>query len=92
MPMHFAPERATLSGLIGVEDAELLLEQALTWTAAQVDLRECTHLHPANLQVLLAARCRVVHWPTDPTLAAWLTSVLPGPEAPHASFTGVSAS
>lgn len=92
MPIHFAPEQATLSGIVGVEDAEPLLAEALAWTDAVLDLSGCTHLHPANLQVLLAARCRVGTWPSDPVLAAWLSSALPGAATPHVSFTGQSPS
>lgn len=86
MPMHFDTNRVVLSGVVGVEDAEPLLAQALTWESPHVDLSGCTHLHPANLQVLLASRCTIAEWPEDPTLAAWLSSVLPGPLPHHASF------
>lgn len=88
MAMTFSPNHAVFAGIVSVEDAEPLLEEALAWSDATLDLHECTHLHPASLQVLLAAPCRVERWPSDPVLAAWLASALKGPVAPHLSFTG----
>ena len=42
----------------------------------RVDLAACSHLHPANLQVLMAADAAISAWPTDHGLAAWLASAL----------------
>jgi hypothetical protein len=41
-----------------------------------VDLGACTHLHPANLQVLIAAKSHIAVWPSDANLRAWLETVL----------------
>jgi hypothetical protein len=47
---------------------------------ALIDLGPCVHLHTANLQVLLAARCSISAWPGEPTLLAWLkNTLLPSP-------------
>jgi hypothetical protein len=76
MAMEFKKRRVLLSGAIGVEDAEKLLEWLQDKGATQVDLAACTHLHPANIQVLLAAGTAVSAWPADADLARWLQSVL----------------
>jgi len=42
----------------------------------KVELAGCTHLHPANLQVLMVARPRIDSWPQDPELRTWLEAAL----------------
>jgi hypothetical protein len=76
MAMEFKKKRVVLSEVVGVEEAETLLEWLQDKTATQVDLSACTHLHPANIQVLLAAGTQVTVWPTDADLARWLQTVL----------------
>ncbi len=76
MTMEFKKKLALLSGTVGVEDAEKLLEWLQTKPAARVDLSACTHIHPANIQVLLAAGTTVSAWPADADLARWLQSAL----------------
>jgi hypothetical protein len=65
-----------LGDVISVEDAEPLLEALQNVSSPLVDLSDCAHVHPANIQVLLAAGALVKAWPTDPSLAMWLKSVL----------------
>jgi hypothetical protein len=72
MAIEYAGSCASLSGTVGVEDAEALLEWLQKTADAQVDLSACTHLHPANLQVLMAATAEVAAWPADAALADWL--------------------
>ena len=76
MGLEFRKKMVVLSAVVGVEDAERLLEWLQNKPSAKVDLSACTHLHPANIQVLMAADVRVAAWPTDVTLADWLKSVL----------------
>ncbi len=76
MTMEFRKKMALLSGEVGVEDAEKLLEWLQNKPTARVDLSACTHLHPANIQVLLAAGVPVCALPTDTALADWLRPVL----------------
>jgi len=76
MAIEFLKNRVRLSEVIGVEDAEPLLEWLQNNPNAQVDLSACTHLHPANLQVLMVAKPAISVWPTDTGLAAWLQSAL----------------
>jgi len=76
MPITYQKNQALLTGVVTVEDAEGLLEWLLKKPAGKVDLSGCSHLHPANLQVLMAAgRSRYLP-PDDPGLAAWLDPAL----------------
>ena len=77
MAIEYKKNRVVIGGVVSVEDAEALLEWLQKKSAAKVDLSECTHLHPANLQVLMAAKAAVSAWPADSGLAAWLKSALP---------------
>lgn len=74
MPIDYQKKRVVLRDIVGVDEAEALLEWLQDKPAAQVDLGACTHLHPANLQVLLAAGCRVTAWAADAALHAWLAT------------------
>jgi len=78
MGMEFRKKLVLLSDAVGVEDAEKLLEWLQGKPAAKVDLSACTHLHPANIQVLLAAGVPVSDWPRDTALSDWLKPVLVG--------------
>ncbi len=78
MAMEFKKKSVLLSGTVDVQDAERLLEWLQGKPAAKVDLSACTHLHPANLQVLLAAGVTVSAWPLDADLASWLQSAMVG--------------
>jgi hypothetical protein len=59
-----------------VDEAEGLLEWLQKKPAARIDLATCVHLHPANLQVLMAAKPRVAAWPQDESLRSWLEPLL----------------
>jgi hypothetical protein len=76
MAMEFKKKLAILSDTVGVEDAEKLLEWLQSKPAARVDLSGCTHIHPANIQVLLAAGSTVSAWPADAELTRWLKTAL----------------
>lgn len=77
MSIEFNDTVALLRDIVSVEDAEPLLAWLTAGPDRAVDLSGCTHLHPANLQVLLATRARVLARANDATLDAWLQSVLP---------------
>ena len=77
MSIEFNDNVALLQGIVSVEDAEPLLAWLTEGPERAVDLSACTHLHPANLQVLLATRARVLARSSDATLDAWLQTVLP---------------
>lgn len=76
MPIEYKKNLALFRDIASVDEAEGLLEWLLNKAAAKVDLGACTHLHPANLQVLIAAKSRIAVWPNDASLRAWLETVL----------------
>lgn len=76
MPIEYKKNQALFRDIATVEEAEGLLEWLQNKPAAKVDLGACTHLHPANLQVLMAANNRIAVWPNDANLRAWLKTAL----------------
>ena len=80
MTMQFKDKKVILSGVVGVEDAETLLQWLQNHPFARVVFSDCTHVHPANLQVLRAAGVSVSAWPQDHALAKWLRSLFPEAE------------
>lgn len=76
MPIEYKKNQVVFSEIATVEDAEGLLQWLQNKPAAKVDLGACAHLHPANLQVLMAAKSRVVCWPGDMNLRTWLEPAL----------------
>ena len=76
MPIQFDDQQAVFSDLVTVEEAEGLLEWLQAHPGAPLDLAACTHLHAANLQVLMAADAHIAAWPKDADLAAWLKTTL----------------
>jgi hypothetical protein len=77
MAIEFQKNLVRMSSVVGVEDAEALLEWLQDKPNAKVDFSTCEHLHPANIQVLLAAGTAVKAWPDDARLAGWLKSIFP---------------
>ncbi len=76
MPLVFTDTQVRFEAVCTVEDALPLLEFLRVSAAPEVDLSACTHLHTALLQLLLAARPRLVSPPADPTLARWVAPML----------------
>lgn len=76
MAITYQKNLAIFSDVVGVEEAEALLEWLQKKAAARVDLAACTHMHPANLQVLMVAKPAISAWPMDSALAAWLVTAL----------------
>ncbi len=76
MPLEFKRNIALLREVVSIEEAETLLEWLQKKANPKVDLAGCHHLHPANLQILLAAHVTVIAWPADAVFAGWLQSVL----------------
>jgi len=72
--IEFDGDLAVFHGVVGIDDAELLLEWLQRVIAPRVNFSECTHLHPANLQLLMAVNPEVNVWPKDGGLANWLQS------------------
>ena len=76
MPIEFKKSRAFFRDVVAVEEAEGLVEWLQKKSTGSVDLSACTHLHTANLQVLMAVRPRIVCWPDDAALRVWLENAL----------------
>ena len=76
MPIEFKKTRAVFRDVVSVEEAEGLLEWLQARPAAKVDLSACSHLHTANLQVLMTAKTGVSSWPKNAELRAWLEPAL----------------
>jgi hypothetical protein len=76
MPIEYKKKQAFLRDIVTVDEAEGLLEWLQNKPGARIDLGQCSHLHPANLQVLMAADCKVSVWPADAAFSAWLQSAL----------------
>jgi hypothetical protein len=76
MPIEFKKNRVLFRDEVTVEEAEGLLEWLQTRPAAKADLSALSHLHTANLQVLMAARPVIVSWPENVELRAWLEPAL----------------
>ena len=76
MSIEYKNNLAAFVDVVSVEEAEGLLEWLQTHPSAKVELAKCSHLHPANLQVLLAAGTIVSSWPNDAKLSDWLKPAL----------------
>ncbi|MDQ5908060.1 MAG: hypothetical protein QG599_151 [Pseudomonadota bacterium] len=76
MPVEMMKNVACFKGVCTVEEAEPLLQWLQDQQRAKVKLKECTHLHTAILQVLMAAKVMVTLPPDDPDLARWLMPAL----------------
>ena len=74
-----------LSGTCVSADAEPLLQLLLTTPGATVDWRDCRGAHTAVIQVLMAARPRLLGPAADPHLEEWVA-----PAVASASPGGVS--
>lgn len=76
MAIIFKKKIAEFHDVVGVDEAEGLLQWLQQNPSARIDLTTCVHLHPANLQVLMAAQPRVAVWPQDESLRSWLEPLL----------------
>ena len=76
MPIEYKKNKVIFRDMVSVEEAEALLGWLQDKSAPKIHLGQCTHLHPANLQVLMAARAKVASWPEDASLKQWLSAAL----------------
>ena len=76
MPIEFNRNRVLFRDEVSVEEAERLLEWLQTRPSAKADLSACSHMHTANLQVLMTAKTGISRWPKDAELRAWLQPAL----------------
>ncbi|MBW4047133.1 MAG: hypothetical protein HIU89_04130 [Proteobacteria bacterium] len=80
MTIEYKRNVASLQGVVTVDDAESLLAWLQGHKKAKVTLAACTHMHCANLLILLALRPLITAWPEDRAFAKWLTTSLPSIE------------
>ena len=76
MAIEFKKNRAIFRDDVSVEEAEGLLEWFQSRPTAKADLSACSHLHTANLQVLMTAKVGISNWPKNSELRAWLEPIL----------------
>jgi hypothetical protein len=76
MAIEFKKNRAIFRDEVSVEEAEGLLEWFQSTPKGKADLSACSHLHTANLQVLMTAKAGISSWPKDSALRAWLEPIL----------------
>jgi hypothetical protein len=72
MPIEYSKNTARFTEVVSVEEAEGLLDWLQGQKKPKVDFSACTHLHAANLQVLMAARPEVIAWPAEEGFTQWL--------------------
>jgi len=78
MALRLDGDTLHLEATCGVEEALALLEWLGGAQPHAVDLRACSHMHTALLQVLVACRPRIVAPPEDDFLVRWLMPLLSG--------------
>jgi hypothetical protein len=76
MPHIFGEDAVRIDGVCAVDEAMPLLEFLQTHREARIDMRTCTHLHSAALQVLMVVAIRVAVLPEEEFLSRWLTPML----------------
>lgn len=76
MPLRFGKNTVAFDDGCLVEEALALLEFLQVHPAARVNLRGCTHMHTAILQVLMALGPKITALPDEPFLQRWLTPPL----------------
>lgn len=78
MPIRFEKSVARFNAVAEAEEAEPLLEWLQKHPKGRVHAEECTHMHGAVLQVLMAARPQIAGWPKIDDLRMWLEAALVG--------------
>jgi hypothetical protein len=81
MTLHLNDTEAVISGECLAEEAENLLTWLQVHPESPVNLSECLHIHPACLQVLMAANANLAGLPADPILATLLQKAIFNPTA-----------
>jgi hypothetical protein len=76
MAITYKGNSAVFAETVGVEEAEGFLAWIHQHPKAKVNFEACTHVHAAQLQVLMAARLPITAWPQDEAFGTWLKSAL----------------
>ncbi len=69
-------ETIVLEGNCPVEDAEPLLQMLQATPAAACDWTRCSHVHTAVIQIVLAARPKLIGPCGDPWIDQWITAIV----------------
>jgi hypothetical protein len=76
MAVIYRKNKAIFKDIVGIDETEPLLAWLHKYPKGKIDLSSCSHLHAANLQVLMAAQPMVTAFPCDAAFAGWIGSVL----------------
>ena len=76
MSVEYKKNQVYFKQVVDVAEAEALLEWLQKKSTVKVNFSACTHIHPANLQVLMTAKTTITAWPADPEFTAWLKTAL----------------
>jgi hypothetical protein len=76
MPLEFRRSEVCLSGSCTAEEALDLAEWLAKRKRPKANLAECTHMHSALLQTLLAYKPQISAPPADAFLATWVMPAL----------------
>lgn len=76
MPLEFRDHEVRLVETCGAEEALELSDWLSNTELPKVDIAECTNLHPALLQTLLAYKPVLSAEPKDPFLIRWIRPML----------------
>jgi hypothetical protein len=76
MAITYKGNTAVFAETVGVEEAEAFLAWIQKHPKGKLNLETCSHVHAAQLQVLMAARIPIAAWPQDEAFGTWLKSAL----------------
>ncbi len=76
MAIEYKKSLAVFSDDISVEEAEGLLDWLVKNPKGKLNLTNCTHIHAANLQVLMVIKPVIANEPKDVNLQTWLRVAL----------------
>lgn len=76
MAIEYKKGVAVFSDNVSVEEAEGLLDWFIKNPKGKLNLTTCTHIHSANLQVLMAVKPVIANEPKDKELQMWLDVAL----------------
>jgi hypothetical protein len=76
MTIHLSATAIELEGACSSEDAEILLQHLLEAPKLQVDWRACESAHTAVIQVLMAAKPKLLGPPVGSALRDWVEPLL----------------
>lgn len=74
MSIEYTENRAIFQNIVNVDEAETLLVWLQKKKEVQIDFSDCTSLHPATLQVVMAVNPKIFAWPKDTSLSLWIKS------------------